>query len=340
MRLALVLGLMISALMAMSGQRARAQDDEQNQHFQSFVKNLWPDAHRLGVSRANFDAAFLNLGPDPAILAKSQNQAEFVKPLGDYLTQAVSAERIDRGQHLNAQWGDVLSHIEAAYGVDRFIVLAIWGIESHFGSYAGSTPVVQALATLAAGGYRTPYFRNELLEALLILEQKHIAVADFKGSWAGAMGQTQFMPSSFLKYAVDFDGDGRKDIWGNVPDALASTANYLHLHGWQRDLIWGYEVQLPSGFALSSESANVVHSFAQWREQGLARADGRPLPDQGEASLVEPAGSEGPAFLLTTNFKVIRSYNHALAYGLAVALLSDRIAGAEPLRGRWPMAAQ
>jgi len=339
-RVCFVLMLFVSAFLMATGQRAHAQTAQELRHFQTFVAHLWPDAKRLGVSRETFDAAFKGVGPDPAILAKTQRQAEFAKPLGDYLANAVSQSRIDKGQSLNSQWDEVLARIEERYGVDRYIVLAIWGMESHFGSFAGSTPVVQALATLAAGGYRSSFFRSELLRALLILEQKHIALADFKGSWAGAMGQTQFMPSSFLKFAVDFDGDGRKDIWTNVPDALASTANYLQQHGWERDITWGYEVLVPPRMDVSHLGAGDYHHFADWIDMGLIRADGGRMPTEGDAMLLRPVGEDGPAFLVTRNFQTIRSYNNSLAYALGVALLSDRIAGFEPLHGAWPVAAQ
>jgi membrane-bound lytic murein transglycosylase B len=339
-RACLVTMLFVCAFFVLLGQRAHAQTAAETKHFQAFVAHLWPDAQHLGVSRSTFDAAFKGIGPDPLILAKTQKQAEFVKPLGDYLASAVSQARIDRGQKLGEQWGDVLSRIEAEYGVDRFIVLAVWGVESNFGSFAGSIPVIQALATLADGGYRTPYFRSELLKALVILENKHVALADFNGSWAGAMGQTQFMPSSFLNYAVDFDGDGRKDIWTSVPDALASTAHYLSRHGWVRDMTWGYEVFVPPFADVASLGAGDYHNLADWASLGVTRADGGAMPRDGEAMLVQPAGVEGPAFLVTSNFRVIRSYNNSLAYALGVALLSDRIAGFEPLRGTWPVAAR
>lgn len=340
MRVCLVLVLLVGAFLFTAGSRAHAQTAQETKHFQSFVAHLWADAQRLGVSRSTFDAAFKGVRPDPAIMAKTQRQAEFAKPLGDYLASAVSQQRIDKGQMLNKQWDEVLCQIEARYGVDRYVVLAVWGMESHFGGFAGATPVVQALATLAAGGYRVSFFRAELLKALVILEQKHIALADFKGSWAGAMGQTQFMPSSYLKYAVDFDGDGRKDIWTSIPDALASTAHYLQQHGWERDITWGYEVFVPPRFDAARLGNDDYHHFADWIESGIIRADGGHMPTEGEAALLRPAGEDGPAFLVTRNFKTIRTYNNSLAYALGVALLSDRIAGFEPLRGAWPVAAR
>ena len=313
---------------------ARAQTPADPQ-FQSFIAKLWPEAQRRGVSRALFEASFEGMEPDETVLAKSRRQPEFSKTLPDYLSSAVSARRIETGLAKAAELGELLDQIEARHGVDRHILLAVWGMETNFGGFTGDTPVLRALATLAFSGYRGDYFQHELIGALLILQEGHVASQDFKGSWAGAMGQTQFMPSSFRAYAVDFDGDGRKDIWSNVADALGSSANYLARHGWDKDQGWGFEVLAPPG-AAATFGGN-YGPFGAFSRFGVTRADGAPMPDSGEAMLLTPTGENGPAFLVTRNFKVIRSYNNALAYALGVALLADRIAGGPPLRRPWPV---
>jgi len=206
-------------------------------------------------------------------------------------------------------------------------------METNFGGFTGGKDIIRSLATLASVGYRGTYFRDELISALLILQQHHVVRADFKGSWAGAMGQTQFMPSSFQKFAVDFDGDGKKDIWTNVPDALASTANYLKQNGWQAGLPWGFEVTMPRGFDYHMHHA----SFDDWSRQGVRAADGHAMPRSGEANLFFPAGADGPAFLVTNNYDVIKRYNNSDAYALGVAMLGDRIYGASQLYGTWPV---
>ena len=302
--------------------------------FQSFISGLWPKAQQAGVSEALFTASFEGMTPDEDVIAKSRRQPEFTKPIQDYLSSAVSPSRIQTGLAKAAAHGDLLASIEARYGVDRHVLLAIWGMETNFGGFTGNTPVLRAMATLAYSGYRGDYFQRELVGALQILGEGHVALADFKGSWAGAMGQTQFMPSSFRAYAVDFDGDGRKDIWSNVSDALGSSANYLAKHGWDKDMGWGFEVLAPPG-AVATFKADYA-PFGAFSRFGVKRADGGSLPQSGEAMLIAPAGERGPAFLVTKNFKVIRSYNNTLAYALGVSLLADRIAGGGPLRRSWP----
>jgi lytic murein transglycosylase len=324
---AIVLFLTMSA-------RARAEAET----FPQFVAKLWPEAHRIGVTRAVFDAAFAGLTPDDGVIEKTHRQAEFVKPIGDYLATAVSDKRIAKGREMLAQWSDTLAKVERTYGVDRHIVLGVWGMETNFGSFTGDRSVIRSLATLAQARYRGDYFRRELLKALQILQQGHVGQQAFTGSWAGAMGQTQFMPSSFQAYAVDFNGDGRKDIRTSVPDALASTANYLAKHGWSRSGTWGFEVLAPGHEALPRQAALTFHPFPVWRTQGVRRADGGALPEHGEAALISPAGGTGPAFLVGKNFKTIKTYNNSTAYALGVALLGDRIAGAADLRRPWPVA--
>ena len=287
----------------------------------------------MGVSRRTFDTAFAGVTPDPSVVAKTHKQSEFVRPIWDYIDSAVTPKRITKGRRELQETRGVLSRIERTYGVDPYIVLGVWGVETNFGSNLGDTSVIRDLATLAYVHYRGEYFRRELLIALEILQQGHVSAAGMKGSWAGAMGQTQFMPSAFMRYAVDFEGDGRKNIWTSAPDALASTANFLARHGWRPGWTWGYEVFPPRSPILS---AGRDLPFAAWARAGFRRADGFPMPTEGRARLLLPAGRKGPAFLVTRNFDVIKRYNDSTAYALSVALLSDRIAGEGPLKQPWP----
>ena len=324
------LALVALAFMARHGEAAETA-------FSGFVEGLWPQAHHRGVSRETFDRAFAGVTPDDAVLAKTHRQAEFVKPIPDYLATAVSATRIETGQDKARAYKDTLERAEARFGVDPYVVLGVWGLETNFGDNPGTLSTIRCLATLAYAHYRGDYFRRELLDALDILQQGHIAPEAMRGSWAGAMGQTQFMPSAFKRFAIDFDNHGRKDIWRDVPDALGSTAFYLRKHGWVEGLSWGYEVVAPR---LVSGDGRTMRAFSYWSEAGFARADGAPLPRAGEAALLAPAGADGPCFLVTRNFKVIKSYNNSTSYALGVALLGDRIAGGAPLRARWPLASR
>jgi membrane-bound lytic murein transglycosylase B len=322
---AVLVGLVLAGTAATA---VAAQDAD----FRRFVESLWPEAQARGVLRATFDGAFRGVTPDPKIVALTKTQSEFVRPIWDYVNGAISAQRLERGRQLAAQWAQTLEAAERSYGVPRSAILGIWGMETNFGSFAGSIYVVRALSTLAYTGYRGDFFRNELLIALQILEQDHIERETMVGSWAGAMGQTQFMPSSFMKFAVDGNRDGKRDIWNSVPDAIASTANYLRQQGWQPGLPWGFEVELPDGF----DFRNLRHGFASWAGLGLRRVDGRPLPPNGEATLFLPGGAKGPAFLITDNYLVIKTYNSSDAYALGVAHLGDRLMGGASIRGRWP----
>lgn len=305
--------------------------------FHGFVEGLWPQAHHRGVERAVFDRAFAGLTPDPEVLAKTHRQAEFVKPISDYLRSAVSDTRIATGQERARAWKETLERADARFGVDPYIVLGVWGLETNFGTKTGDLSTIRCLATLAYARYRGDYFRKELIEALVILQEGHVTPEAMLGSWAGAMGQTQFMPSAFKRYAIDFDGHGRKDIWRDVPDALGSTAYFLKKHGWRAGETWGFEVIAPGSV---SGDGKAMRPFAHWIAAGFRRADGAAMPREGDAALLAPAGPYGPHFLVTRNFKVIRSYNNSTAYALGVALLGERIAGAGPLRASWPMAAR
>ncbi len=300
--------------------------------FRQYIETLWPAAQARGVTRATFDEAFRNVAPDPEVVRLTRAQSEFVRPIWDYVEGAVSAERLRLGAQAAQRHASTLEAVERAYGVPRSVILGVWGMETNFGGFTGSKYVIRSLATLAHEGYRGNFFRDELLTALEILQRGKIARANMTGSWAGAMGHTQFMPTSYMKYAVDGDGDGRRDIWTSIPDALASTANYLREHGWRPGHPWGMEVALPSGFDYVTREA----SFAQWSQAGVRRASGGNLPPSGEAKLFLPAGANGPAFLVTANYDVIKRYNSSDAYALGVALLGDRLTGGAGLQARWP----
>ena len=300
--------------------------------FGDFLQALWPDAKAQGISRATFDAAFAGLTPDARVIAATRRQPEYGKPVGAYVGSIVSAANIAIGARKATEWAAVFDAVEKTYGVDRWTILAIWGMETSYGAEKDRWDVFRSLATLAQARYRDPYFRNELLAALGILQAEHMPRARMVSSWAGAMGQTQFMPSNFVAYAVDFSGDGRRDIWTNVPDVLASTANYFQKAGWKPGLPWGFEVMVPSGFDYRRSRA----SFADWSKLGVRRADGHPLPAAGDAILFFPSGAAGPAFLVTENFVVIKQYNNSDAYALAVAHLADRLHGGAPIRAAWP----
>jgi membrane-bound lytic murein transglycosylase B len=298
----------------------------------AFLAALWPDAQKRGITRATFDLAFAGFTPDARVIAATHREPEYGRPIGAYVDSIASKSRIATGAAKAVQWAKTFEAIEKQYGVDRWIVLALWGIESSFGSGQDRWDVIRSLATLAEAGYRHPYFRNELLVALKILQEGHIARDRMLGSWAGAMGQPQFMPSSFYEYAVDFTGDGRRDIWTSVPDVLASIANYLARTGWQRGLPWGFEVVLPQGFDYRKSRA----PFADWARLGVKRADGGALPREGDGFLLFPSGAGGPAFLVTANFNVIKLYNNSDVYSLAVGHLADRMHGGVPFRTAWP----
>jgi lytic murein transglycosylase len=328
---ALLLGLSFTVGVGLAVPVAQAQETSQA-GFQRFVQGLWPAAKARGVSRATFDEAFRGVEPDSKIVALTKKQSEFVRPIWDYISGAISAQRLKRGQDMAAEWSKTLAAVEKTYGVPRSVVLGVWGMETNFGSFTGSIYAIRALATLTYTGYRDDFFREELLTALQILEQEHVDRSKMLGSWAGAMGQTQFMPSSFMKYAVDGNRDGVRDIWSSVPDAMASTANYLRQQGWEPGLPWGFEVQLPKGF----DYRHLKLNFAQWQTLGLRRVDGKAMPRGGEASLFLPGGADGPAFLVTRNYDVIKTYNSSDAYAMGVAHLGDRLMGGLPIQGAWP----
>src|ERR1700686_1677920 len=305
--------------------------------FGNCVASLWPDAARRGVARENYERYTAGLTPDLHIMDLLDAQPEFTKSTWDYLDLLVSDERIARGRELLTQYASTFAAEERAYGVDRTIIAAIWGVESNYGTLGGDRPVLRSTATLACVGRRRDYFREEFLSALDILQRGDVPPEHLIGSWAGAFGPTQFMPTSFKRYAVDFDGDGKRDVVDSVPDVIASTANNLKMDGWVAGQTWGYEVLLPANvdYLLADRSRQMT--LRQWEALGVRRAvgNGFPHPDD-RAYLLVPAGARGPAFLMLQNFRVIMRYNPAEAYALAIGYLADRLRGGGPFVQGWP----
>lgn len=273
--------------------------------------------------------------PDPTVLEAMDAQPEFKTPIWDYLAVLVDDERVADGRENLQRWSAVLDQVESRYGVDRNIVVAVWGVESNFGRQAGGRPLVRSLATGACAGRRQKFFRDEFMATLRILQSGDMPAEALRGSWAGAFGQTQFMPTTYQRLAVDFDGDGRRDIVGSVPDALGSTANFLVRAGWAAGAPWGYEVLVPTGYAGPAGRRN-RQALAQWRALGVRTVDGRPLSGNGPAALLLPTGAKGPAFLVFGNFDAIYSYNAAESYALAIAHLADRLRGGTAFKTAWP----
>ena len=290
-----------------------------------------------GISATTFDAAFQGVVYSPDVIAKDRNQSEFTKTIWDYLDSAASDDRIDNGKTALRQNRALLDRIEAAYGVDKEIVTAIWGLESAYGTFRGDYPLIGSLATLAYDGRRGAFFEEQLLAALRILENGDVTAGNMTGSWAGAMGHTQFIPTSYLSFAVDFSGDGKRDIWSDDPtDALASTAAYLAKSGWQTGAPWGLEITLPAGYDYSVSTERIKKPVAEWQALGVRTATGGALPNHGLASVLLPAGARGAAFLIFANFQVIEKYNTADAYVIGVGHLADRIKGGAAIQASWP----
>jgi membrane-bound lytic murein transglycosylase B len=305
--------------------------------FNNCVAGLWPDAARRGVSRENFDRFTAGLTPDLHIMDLLDAQPEFTKATWDYLDLLVSDDRIARGRALVTQYAPTFDAVEKAYGVDKYIIAAIWGVESNYGTLGGDRPVVRSTATLACVGRRRNYFREEFLSALEILQRGDVPPEHLIGSWAGAFGPTQFMPTSFKRYAVDFDGDGHRDVVDSIPDLIASTANNLKTDGWVSGRSWGYEVTLPQSFDYLLADRAKQMTIKQWEGLGVRRAGNKPFPHPEEgAFLLLPAGARGPTFLMMQNFRVIMKYNPAEAYALAIGYLADRMRGGAPFMHDWP----
>ncbi|MDS9469111.1 lytic murein transglycosylase [Paracoccus sp. MBLB3053] len=304
----------------------------------SWIEGFKGQARSQGISDATLSFAFRDVVYNPEVVRRSQNQAEFKKSLWEYLENAVSEKRQVNGRAALSQFNSVLSRVEATYGVDKEVVTAVWGMESTYGERRGDLPLIEALSTLSYEGYRGSFFRSQLMAALRVLQAGDIDPGHMTGSWAGAMGHTQFIPTTYLSYAVDFTGDGRRDIWSNDPsDSLASTANYLAKSGWQRGLPAAVEVTLPAGFNTGLAGKGKRRSVAEWQSIGVRQATSRPLPPAGTSTeLLIPGGPSGAAFLITRNFHAILRYNNADSYALAVSLLADRIKGYPGLANPWP----
>ena len=301
------------------------------------VESLWPSAKRAGVTRATFNRAFEGFKPDPEIVEAATYQPEYVKPIGEYIDRAVSAKRLEKGKEKLVEYEALLDALEARYGVDRHIIMAIWGVESNYGEQPGDKNVIHSLATLICSGTKSKYARSQINSALKIMQRGDVSFEAMNGSWAGAMGHTQFIPTTYTAYAVDYDGDGKRDIWGNIPDALASTASYLKVSKWRPGQTWGYEVKLPKGFNPKRVSKKTQRTLGQWRKLGIVRVNGKPFPRLSDkATLFAPEGRRGPAFLLLNNFRSLRRYNVAEAYALAVGHLADRLKGYGPFVQPWP----
>ena len=302
--------------------------------FDACLSDLKSSALAKGISAESFAAATQALQPNMEVVGFLDAQPEFKTPIWDYLAALVDDERVAEGRGKLSQFASAFATAQGRYGVDPATIAAVWGVESDFGKGFGKRPIIQSLATLSCFGRRQAFFRGEFFAALKILQNGDVNPADFNGSWAGAFGHTQFMPSTFLSNAVDLDGDGRRDIIGSVPDALGSTANYLKRSGWSSGRPWGFEVKLPAGYSGPSGRTN-KQPMASWAARGITRIDGRALGED-SAGLLIPAGATGPAFLVTRNFDAIYAYNAAESYALAIALLSDRLRGGAGMATPWP----
>ncbi|MBF9233022.1 lytic murein transglycosylase [Microvirga alba] len=324
------------AILALAGLAAATPVSAQAD-FRSCLSGLRSQAAAKGISGQAFDVATRGIAPDMQILELMDNQPEFKTPIWDYLAALVDDERVQDGKAAMRQWGQALASAEARFGVDRHVIAGVWGVESNFGKDIGGRPLVQSLSTLACyAPRRREYFTGELMATLKIVQDGDIDPANLRGSWAGAFGHTQFMPSTFQRLAVDGDGDGHRDIMTSVPDAVHSTANFLKKAGWENGLPWGYEVRLPASFSANLAGRKNKRPLASWAAMGVTRIDGRPLSGDYAAGIIVPAGVDGPAFIVTKNFDAVYSYNAAESYGLAIALLGDRMKGLPGIRTAWP----
>jgi membrane-bound lytic murein transglycosylase B len=304
------------------------------QEFSRWVAEFSTSARAAGITEATLHQAFDTVRLVPHVITSDKAQPEFTRTVWAYLDTAVSPQRIARGQAQLRNLPPKVDAVPTRYGVPLEILAAIWGMESNYGSFMGDIPTIDALATLGFEGRREDWARGQLLAALKILQSGDIARADMIGSWAGAMGQTQFLPSSYLAYAVDGDGDGRRDIWGSLPDVMASTANFLARSGWQHGQSWGLEVRLPSSFDFAR--ADLQQAASLWAAEGVQSMDGEPLPALTDSSLLLPAGARGPTFLVGANFRTILRYNNSTSYALGVGLLAQRLGGGAAVQTPWP----
>ncbi len=308
--------------------------------FAEWRNRFRSQALNAGISAQVFDRAFAGVTPDPSIIIADRSQPEFTRPVWQYLDGALSKQRVDRGRRLLEQHQATLNDIEARYAVDRNTLVAIWGLESSYGQIMGDKGVIRSLATLAHEGRRPGFAKSQLLAALEILQHGDVSADQLRGSWAGAMGQTQFIPTTYNTHAVDFDGDGRRDIWSSTADALASAAHYLQASGWKAGQPWGFEVTLPEGFDYAKADNAIRKPVSEWRQLGLSGLPAGTAMDDASATLLLPAGYRGPAFLVLDNFRAILRYNNSSSYALAIGLLSERFDGAGRVRASWPQGEQ
>jgi lytic murein transglycosylase len=315
---------------------AAASAIRQQKGFERWVMSFRASARAAGIDEETLNVAFADVRHLPRVVELDRAQPEFTRTVWSYLDSAVSPQRVVLGQEKWSQFRAEIDAASARFEVAPAILVAIWGVESNYGSNFGSIPTIDALATLGFEGRREDWARSQLLAALRILQNGDIDRSQMIGSWAGAMGQTQFLPSVFLSYAVDADGDGRRDIWGSMADVMASTANFLVRSGWKAGQTWGVEVRLPSEFDVSRADIAVRQPSTMWAAEGVRTSDGAPLPQFAEATALLPAGASGPAFLVGPNFQVILRYNSSISYALAVCLLAQRLAGGPGVQAAWP----
>ncbi|NVO26281.1 lytic murein transglycosylase [Donghicola sp. C2-DW-16] len=308
-----------------------------NSGYDAWLAAFHGRAVSQGISEATLQRAFAGATYLPDVVKKDRNQSEFTKTLWDYLDSAASDARVNNGKDALRKHAKTLDAIEAKYGVEKEVVAAIWGLESAYGTFRGDIDIISALSTLAFDGRRGQFFEGQLVAALKILQAGDVAPRNMTGSWAGAMGHTQFIPTSYLDYAVDFTGDGRRDIWGDDPsDALASTAAYLARFGWVKGMPWGVEVKLPEGFDYTQSNRRIEKMPSDWARMGITDISGHAVRDFGAASILLPAGAQGAAFMIFKNFSVIERYNTADAYVIGVGHLSDRLKGGPKIQSDWP----
>jgi membrane-bound lytic murein transglycosylase B len=332
--------ILIFAIIATS-LAALAQPGQCSEEFSRWLEDLRQEARTKGISEATLHATLDNLQPIPRIIELDRRQPEFTQTFWGYLDARVTESRIERGRMLLELHAELLESIEKLYDVQPRFLVAFWGLETNFGDYLGSFPVIGSLATLAHDPRRSDFFRTELLAALSIIDAGHISASDMTGSWAGAMGQPQFMPSTFVRFAVDADGDGRRDIWYSLPDVFASAANFLSESGWQGDKTWGREVKLPPAFNLELTGLEVEKTLAAWQILGVRKINGDDLSKvKMKGSLILPAGHTGPAFLVYNNYRTILQWNRSDLYAIAVGHLADRISGKGPLAAARPASEQ
>lgn len=308
-----------------------------NKGFQAWLKEFKPVAIKAGVSQATVDKAFQNLTLNDRVLELDRRQPEFTRTFWQYFNRTVTDWRIEQGQKLYERYKPLLTEVTKKYGVPARFLISFWGMETNFGGYTGNTPIIESLATLAYDPRRSEFFQSELIAALKILDQGNVTLDNMKGSWAGAMGQCQFMPSNYLKYAIDGDQNGKKDLWGSLEDVFFSMGHFLNELGWQREENWGREVTLPRSFDLALADGKTMRPLSEWKKMGLTLADGRALPSADmKAALLLPYDYRGPVFLVFHNFFVIKKWNRSDSYALAVGHLADRIIGRPPLTKSQP----